>query len=845
MSFRLSNKLFFRKSKSESTLNSNAKKESKPTKRQTSFSFFKPKPEMDANESEDEEVDADAVSLHSHNEKWLETDMRKARPSMFSPDVSKIGILRQVSSPLKKSRFSPSKPQTYYFEASGSYVRYYKIRRLPGEGLKARTSFFKSRPSAIQNRIRREEPIACIDMRLIKPELKGEDEKSCVFRLNSIMNEESIELEAPNPRQALSWVRTLTIIREETQKEDDRKSLAISQGHVPEEVPKPAMELLESLNPDMKKAITFDRSEYRSIVNDLLNSDRERNGFSILSWNILADMFVTQTRNPEMYRHCDPGALPWAYRSKRIFRHLKRSNADIICLQEVEQKAFDGDLGAALRAKGYVGQIDCNQKKTPDGIVILPGTATFYKKNMFELAWRERSYRSLVIGLKIKRGIEAGNVVAVVNSHLEGAPWRTKDRASQMKSAFKKLDLKKKETKYTVICGDFNDGAHSELCQKIMTAKNFVSAYDGHEARDATCLLTPLDPLQVNVDDHRVDHIFFDNRLILRGAMGVMDERWSREGTLEQGLPSLLWPSDHLSIGAVFHFNQNSPMFAPEPIPVKEKIDPFQVMTSKEIWHDPSICPLTDEEKRLYVQHDTLMDAAKRTKKAKPTPDSIRRMREKAVQRQEFIKTLDPPKQDFVRNFIALQRREMKDKKSGKKKKQNSPAAKKDENQSLSQGDTAPEESSGTNAAKMIKSITRASLTAVRSSANPQRGKQSNINTDSRDNSREQRSSRQVSSGRDFRVSSLKGTARSSPNPESRVGTKSTAPGVDEMRNFVAKRGFSSAHFSLSQNSVDPPSLDDSQVQPDEAYAGVHQGRPKSREANAATIATDSYSISQ
>jgi hypothetical protein len=195
----------------------------------------------------------------------------------------------------------------------------------------------------------------------------------------------------------------------------------------------------------------------------------DHNGFSVLSFNLLANTYVENSRTPTLYRHCDVDCLPWSFREREILKHLAVVCPDIICLQECEEQVFEatGRIGGALRRAGYAGEWDYNEGK--DGKQI-PGRATFYRKKVFELAWRERSYRSLVIGLRIKNGAEKGSVVACVNSHLEGAMGRWKDRHSQMRSALKKVAQKQSqgEVRFVFVCGDFNDGATSDLLDALV-----------------------------------------------------------------------------------------------------------------------------------------------------------------------------------------------------------------------------------------------------------------------------------------------------------------------------------------------------------------------------------------
>ncbi len=666
-------------------------------------------------------MDASGGQAAHEGRVWRVGKRRDFRKSMLVDSVAKKGLLKPVQKDGKMGA-------TMYFEVSGSYLRYFKIQRRMGEMFTKRLTFFKRRPQSVQDRVARDKPEGCIDLRLVVVELAKDANKSHTFRISNAMNveEEFLDLKAKSMIQAKSWVKTINDIRgdmerksvrrsqrvksvvdfsldsddltqcDEKQQEAQTKRMSLLKAQEQEEEgvyadadnddeqveeePLPAVSQKKRKMPitcpticdyieqvaDYYRDDAFKFAQSRVVIDDNVV-----NGFSVLSFNLLANTYVENTRIENLYRHCDKDCLPWSFRERAILKHLAVVGADIICLQECEMEVFEqtGRIGGALRRAGYEGEIDCNTTK--DGKVI-PGRAIFYRKRIFEVAWRERSYRSLVIGLRVLAGPERGSIVACVNSHLEGALGRWKDRHSQMRGALKKVALlaSQGQARFTLICGDFNDGAMSDLCQKVLGAESgMVSAYDNHpKARDVTCLLFPLDADTSDIEEHRVDHIFFDSRLVLRGVMNVMEPKWWRDGVVEQGLPSVFWPSDHLSIGAVFTFNPHSPLFAPKPPKQQEdKPDPFKLGWSvQDILDSTKQCPLSDEERQLYLEHCRFTP---RKKPGKPSKESIERMRELSNAKEAFVTSLaGEEKQAFVRKLIAYERALAK--KGGQKAKQ-------------------------------------------------------------------------------------------------------------------------------------------------------------------------------
>lgn len=83
-----------------------------------------------------------------------------------------------------------------------------------------------------------------------------------------------------------------------------------------------------------------------------LLSPAESNGsrrFTVLSYNILAELYATQVAFPSS----EPHVLLWQYRVQLILRELELYNADIICLQEVQSTSYHEDLLPAMDRLGF------------------------------------------------------------------------------------------------------------------------------------------------------------------------------------------------------------------------------------------------------------------------------------------------------------------------------------------------------------------------------------------------------------------------------------------------------------------------------------------------------------
>lgn len=71
--------------------------------------------------------------------------------------------------------------------------------------------------------------------------------------------------------------------------------------------------------------------------------------FTVLSYNILADLYATQQAFPTS----EPYALLWQYRRQLILQELALYDADIVCLQEVQSTSFHEDLRPEMDRRGF------------------------------------------------------------------------------------------------------------------------------------------------------------------------------------------------------------------------------------------------------------------------------------------------------------------------------------------------------------------------------------------------------------------------------------------------------------------------------------------------------------
>ncbi|GKV09307.1 hypothetical protein SLEP1_g20828 [Rubroshorea leprosula] len=103
--------------------------------------------------------------------------------------------------------------------------------------------------------------------------------------------------------------------------------------------------------------------------------------FTVLSYNILADM---HTKGTQRQSYCPKWALCWEYRRQNLLNEIIEYDADIICLQEVQDNHYESFFKPELTKRGYSAlyKKKTNEIFTAEGYVS-EGCATFYRHNLF------------------------------------------------------------------------------------------------------------------------------------------------------------------------------------------------------------------------------------------------------------------------------------------------------------------------------------------------------------------------------------------------------------------------------------------------------------------------------
>ena len=102
--------------------------------------------------------------------------------------------------------------------------------------------------------------------------------------------------------------------------------------------------------------------------------------FRIVSYNLLADLYAdSDFSRTVLFPQCPPSALALDYRKQLIIKELLGYHADIICLQEVDNKLFDFDLLPIFSEKD-----DFNGVFDRKGGQVSEGLACFWRISKFK-----------------------------------------------------------------------------------------------------------------------------------------------------------------------------------------------------------------------------------------------------------------------------------------------------------------------------------------------------------------------------------------------------------------------------------------------------------------------------
>jgi 2',5'-phosphodiesterase len=316
--------------------------------------------------------------------------------------------------------------------------------------------------------------------------------------------------------------------------------------------------------------------------------------FRTVTYNLLADLYAdSDFSRTVLHPQCPPYALAIAYRKSLFVKELVGYNADIMCLQEVDNKVFDGDLFPVFSAKGYDGVFDRKGGTVSEGAACFWNAAKFSKLDSSRMVLGEAVIEDPKFE-DIKNAISANDKLkesfigrttalqtvileschdksrglVIGTTHLYFKPDADHIRLLQIAMIMRELEAAVQagqknwpEKKFSLLlCGDFNStptfGVLEFMKTKTIGNKypDWSSAGEDEQVKDLsinhsfnmnTACGTPKYTTYTIGFKDCIDYIFYQTDDIQ--VTNVVPFPLEEELKVHQGLPNIVFPSDHIA----------------------------------------------------------------------------------------------------------------------------------------------------------------------------------------------------------------------------------------------------------------------------------------------------------
>ncbi|XP_034231600.1 2',5'-phosphodiesterase 12 [Thrips palmi] len=317
------------------------------------------------------------------------------------------------------------------------------------------------------------------------------------------------------------------------------------------------------------------------------------NCFRVMTYNILAGMYSdTEAAKSELFAHCPAYALDIDYRKQLFMKEILGYNADIICLQEVDERVFENDLQPILGLEGYTGVFH-KKGSVREGLACLVNTkrfrlveshlsllsAEFSDRPCYQKLWQAVNHNEALLERLKDRGTSSQATVlqstenskkwlVVGNTHLYFHPDADHVRLLQggqtilfIEDVVNKLKEANPDADVSVIlCGDFNSTPECGVFQLMTTGyapENLVDWKSNEAERitglslsqpfklDSACGTPQFTNYTVGFSGC-LDYIFYQtDSMRVKEVLPLYSEEELQKYT---ALPNIVFPSDHVAL---------------------------------------------------------------------------------------------------------------------------------------------------------------------------------------------------------------------------------------------------------------------------------------------------------
>ena len=251
-----------------------------------------------------------------------------------------------------------------------------------------------------------------------------------------------------------------------------------------------------------------------------------------VTYNVLATAYI----EPARYPFTPPELLDAKTRLPALTKHLIKLDADLLCLQEVEEEMF-AVINRSLSPLGYEGVLTKKGGGKPDGCAI------FVRSKALEWVRLVRLEYDDAIGKTPRSGHVAqilvlkweGRFLGVANTHLKWDPPSTpRDHKYGHRQLTQLLRVRQElapECDGWIICGDFNVTSENEIIQTLQRSGLQFSHANAHSV--ATC--------NSNRRAKMIDYVFHTDTIELTALELPQIQN-------DTPLPGPDQPSDHIAV---------------------------------------------------------------------------------------------------------------------------------------------------------------------------------------------------------------------------------------------------------------------------------------------------------
>jgi endonuclease/exonuclease/phosphatase family metal-dependent hydrolase len=263
--------------------------------------------------------------------------------------------------------------------------------------------------------------------------------------------------------------------------------------------------------------------------------------FTVATYNVLAGAYV----RPEWYPRTPAPLLAPEHRIPALAEHLAALDADLFCLQEVEETVMDA-LRRPLARQGYgTAAFLLKDLGKPDGCAFFLRDGRFASPRFSPVRYADDAegqppsgHVALVLAAEVE-----GRCLALANTHLKWDPPGTpRERQYGYRQVCRLLEARQElvpEAEGWIVCGDLNVTAQSEVVRALQEAGFSATPPVGSGGPTAN----------PNGRAKRIDWLFHDEALTAEPLPRPVVED-------DTPLPGPGEPSDHVAVASRFNWRE-------------------------------------------------------------------------------------------------------------------------------------------------------------------------------------------------------------------------------------------------------------------------------------------------